>query len=101
MSGTCAWPTTIAVTGAADQGAMGLGMVTFFQGDFVRTLALTRGGGSVGRDRRGSVRRRVLAWHIGLAVLETGDIEESARLAAEGQAAARASADSVDRGSRR
>jgi tetratricopeptide (TPR) repeat protein len=67
---------------------MGLGTMTFFQGDYARTLALLEESATLGRTAGDLF---VVAFSLGIsavAALEIGDITESARLAAEGQAAA-------------
>ena len=67
---------------------MGLGTMTFFQGDFARTRAVLEESATLGRTAGDMF---VVAFSLGIsamAALEIGDITESARLAAEGQAAA-------------
>jgi tetratricopeptide (TPR) repeat protein len=71
---------------------MNLGMLTFFQGDFVRTQALVDESAALGQTA-GDL--SVVAFSLGvcaLTALERGDAEACARLAVEGQAAARRSA---------
>jgi predicted ATPase/DNA-binding winged helix-turn-helix (wHTH) protein len=71
---------------------MYLGMMTFFQGDFVRTQALVEESAALGRTA-GDL--SVVAFSLGvsaLTALERGDTEACARLATEGQEAARRSA---------
>ena len=71
---------------------MALGFVTFFQGDFDRARALVEESAALGRTE-GDL--SVVAFSLGvgaLTALERGDVAECARLAAEGQTAARASA---------
>jgi non-specific serine/threonine protein kinase len=70
---------------------MSLGFMTFFQGDFDRTQALVEESAAVGRTE-GDL--SVVAFSLGvgaLAALERGDVAACARLAVEGQTAARAS----------
>jgi hypothetical protein len=70
---------------------MCLGSRTFFQGDFGRTRTLMKESAAIGRTA-GDISVAGFALGIGaLAALEAGDIAECARLAADGQAAARAS----------
>ena len=67
---------------------MGLGTMTFFQGDYARTRAVLEESATLGRTAGDLF---VVAFSLGIsamAALEIGDITESARLAAEGQAAA-------------
>ncbi len=70
---------------------MYLGFMTFFQGDFDRTQALVEESAAVGRTEEDLT---VVAFSLGvgaLAALERGDVAACARLAVEGQTAARAS----------
>ena len=67
---------------------MGLGTMTFFQGDYPRTRAILEESATLGRTAGDLF---VVAFSRGIsamAALEIGDITEAARLAAEGQAAA-------------
>jgi tetratricopeptide (TPR) repeat protein len=71
---------------------MGLGSMTFFQGDFARTQALLEESATLARTA-GDL--SVVAFSLGIsavAALEMGDIAECGRLATEGQATARVSA---------
>ena len=81
---------------------MSLGSLTFFQGDFDRTRVLLEESASARPGRGDLVRRRVLARHHGACGAgASATCAECARLAAEGQAAARASSDADGSGSRR
>ena len=70
---------------------MHLGFMTFFQGDFDRTQALVDESAALGRTEGDLA---VVAFSLGVgavAALERGDVAACARLAVEGQTAARAS----------
>jgi predicted ATPase/DNA-binding winged helix-turn-helix (wHTH) protein len=71
---------------------MNLGMMTFFQGDFVRTQALAEESAALGRTAGDLSMVAVSLGVSALSALERGDTEACARFAIEGQAAARLSA---------
>jgi non-specific serine/threonine protein kinase len=87
--------TLSAVAGAPDalraKALMGLGSMTFFQGDFTRACGLLQESAALGRAA-GDV--SVVGFSLGLlanAALELGDVAAGVRCATEGQAAARTS----------